>query len=80
MPKQQFYSFFTDFFEARGVTLPANIDEFEFVSSGVLDSFEVLSLIMQLELEYAISFSPEELLDKKNATLGGLIKAIEAKR
>ncbi|WP_409523830.1 phosphopantetheine-binding protein [Nitrincola sp. MINF-07-Sa-05] len=79
MSKQQLYSFFIDFFEARGVTLPSCIEEFEFVSSGVLDSFELLSLIMQIELEFSVSISPEELLDEKNKTLGGLINTIEEK-
>ncbi|MBD1582213.1 acyl carrier protein [Pseudoalteromonas sp. S16_S37] len=79
MSTQALYCFFQDFFETRGVILPAEIDGYNFITSGVLDSFEVLSLIMQIELEFSVSFSPEELLDEKNATIGGLISSIQAK-
>ncbi|MFT2112680.1 hypothetical protein [Marinomonas sp. 2405UD68-3] len=79
MKKTPQYAFFNDFFESRGILVPQNIETFEFVKSGVLDSFEILSLILQIELEFSISFSAEELLDEKNATIGGLLNSIEAK-
>ncbi|NOU50785.1 acyl carrier protein [Pseudoalteromonas sp. JBTF-M23] len=79
MSNEALYSFFQDFFEARGVILPTEIEDYNFIASGVLDSFEVLSLIMQIELEFSVSFSPEELLDEKNASIGGLISSIQAK-
>lgn len=50
-----------------------------FVQSGLLDSFAILSLIMQLEQQFAIKFSIEDLANTEMQTVSGLAQAIAEK-
>lgn len=50
-----------------------------FVQSGLLDSFAILSLIMQLEQQFAIKFTIDELADTELQTVSGLAQAIANK-
>ena len=53
--------------------------ESNFVSTQILDSFAILSLIMQLESEFQIKFSVEEIADESLQTVAGLSAAIAKK-
>ena len=46
---------------------------------GVIDSFEVMSLLVNIEQEYNVRISSTELLEKNNRTIAGLIKLIGSK-
>ncbi|QBF84008.1 acyl carrier protein [Shewanella maritima] len=50
-----------------------------FVTEGLLDSFAILSLIMTLESEFSIKFTPIELADSSLQVVGGLAAAALAK-
>ncbi|MBQ4846339.1 hypothetical protein [Pseudoalteromonas sp. MMG005] len=77
MNKEHLLIFFSDFLMARGIE---RTDEallnFNFVASGLLDSFEVLSMIMELELISGVKLTPLQLVDEKNATVFGLVSTI----
>ncbi|MEJ6473081.1 hypothetical protein [Pseudoalteromonas piscicida] len=61
----------------RGVIVADNnIDSYNFVKEGTLDSFEILTLIMQLESDYRVSVPPELLLDPENANVGTLVNSL----
>ncbi|MCO7190027.1 MULTISPECIES: phosphopantetheine-binding protein [unclassified Pseudoalteromonas] len=67
------------FFEARAVVVSeADFESFDFVAAGVLDSFEVLSMIMHIEAHLGLSVPPELLLDTRNAQVGRFADAIVA--
>ncbi|WP_462150963.1 hypothetical protein [Pseudoalteromonas xiamenensis] len=69
-------TFFIDFFTQRGVVLPECWQEFNFIAAGVLDSFELLTLIMALENEVGLHIPADVIADPKNATLGMLANSI----
>ncbi|MFC0118875.1 hypothetical protein ACFFK7_13210 [Pseudoalteromonas xiamenensis] len=71
-----FEAFFRDFFEQRGVILPECWQGYDFVSAGVLDSFEILTMVMALEVELGVQVPAALLADPKNATLGVLANSI----
>lgn len=50
-----------------------------FVTTQILDSFAILSLIMQLEHMFNIKFSVKEIADERLQTVAGLSAAIEKK-
>lgn len=50
-----------------------------FVKEEILDSFAILSLIMQLETEFAIKFSVDEIANEALQTVAGMSAAIAAK-
>lgn len=50
-----------------------------FVNTQILDSFAILSLIMQLEQVFNIKFSVEEIADESLQTVAGLSAAIANK-
>jgi acyl carrier protein len=61
----------------RGVLVEDDdIADYDFIAAGTLDSFEILSLIMSLETEYAISVPPELLVSPENAKVGNLATAL----
>jgi acyl carrier protein len=72
--------FFKEFLMERGIEVTTDsLHDFNFVDSGLLDSFEILTMIMALETEFSLMISPDELLDRDNATVAGLIKTLMAK-
>lgn len=79
--EEQLQDFFCDFLIARGIRVSKeNINNFNFIGSGSIDSFEVLSMIMELEVLTTIHLSPDELMDENNATVGGLIETLLSKQ
>lgn len=64
----------------QNAPVPAEIDsETNFVKEQILDSFAILSLIMQLEQEFTIKFAVEELADDALQKVQGLGMAIKNK-
>ena len=58
--------------------LPADIETealatVNFIDSGLLDSFGILSMVMDVESRFSIKLSPEKLLDPKVKTVEGLV-------
>lgn len=56
-----------------------NIEEFNYVESGFIDSMGIVQFIVALEDEFSIQFSDEELSDPAFKTVGGVIEIIEKK-
>ena len=56
-----------------------NIDEFNFVDSGFVDSIGLLSFMSDIEAEYGITFSEEELKSNEFRTIGTLVEMINSK-
>jgi acyl carrier protein len=72
--------FFKEFLMERGIELiKDNLDDFNFVDSGLLDSFEILTMIIAIETEYSLVVLPDELLDSNNSTVKGLMKTLITK-
>ncbi|MCF6434699.1 MULTISPECIES: phosphopantetheine-binding protein [Pseudoalteromonas] len=75
--KRELLSLIQQFFLERGVVIPdEKLPSYDFMAAGSLDSFEVLSLIMHIEMHCQISIPAELLLDKNNAEIGNLVDAI----
>lgn len=76
MNTESLTQFFQRFFEQRGVILPEQLAEYDFIAAGVLDSFEILTMIMALETEFGISIPATLLAESKNAQLGSLVTSL----
>ena len=62
---------------ARGATIPTNgFEDFNYVDSGVIDSFEILSFIMEIQNEVEIKLTPEDLQEERIKTVGGIASMI----
>ena len=49
-----------------------NIDKFNFITSGHLDSIELLKFIFQIEKKFKITIKPSETVTKTFGTIKGL--------
>ncbi|NKC18136.1 hypothetical protein CWC29_004665 [Pseudoalteromonas sp. S4498] len=78
MPSEtQLLEFFHTFLLARGVAVKSEqLQSFNFMESGLLDSFEMLSMVMQIETDFGVRLTPEQMLRPGSATVGGLIDVI----
>ncbi|MBQ4849026.1 hypothetical protein [Pseudoalteromonas sp. MMG012] len=80
MLKEQLLDFFSEFLTSRGVEVSTEeLLKFNFIGSGRLDSFELLTMIMEFEIRTGIKLTPEELIDDANATVAGLIDTLLVK-
>jgi len=62
------------------VGLIENIENFNYVTEGKLDSFELLSFISDVEIEFDIDISIEDITNKKNQIINGLAELILEKK
>jgi acyl carrier protein len=70
-------AYILDYIREQGGGGRAGLDaSSNFVDSGLLDSFAILSLIMSLESEFAVKFQPHELADPAMRTVGVLAQAV----
>lgn len=59
------YDFFYQFLTDRGISIERDsVADFELIRSGLLDSFDLMSLLMEIELAFNCKLSPEQLLGK----------------
>ena len=68
--------FLQQFFLERGVVLPEDWQAFNFIAAGVLDSFEILSMIVSLETHFALTIPSTLLTNADNARLGAFVDAL----
>lgn len=68
--------FLRQFLLERGVVLPEDWQSFNFISAGVLDSFEILSMIVSLETHFALTVPATLLTNPENARLGQFINSL----
>ena len=78
--QQELTDFLHNFILERGIELDKNsFLTMSFKQDFSLDSFEILTLVMQIELEFGVKISPEELLDPSTETVSGFISLITSK-
>jgi acyl carrier protein len=75
----EFTQFFTGFFAERGFIVTEELCTLRFVDDVHLDSFEILSMIIELEMTFSVKISPEELVQESIATVSGLVKLMNEK-
>lgn len=57
-----------------------DIENFNYVESGFIDSMGIIQFIVALEDEFSIEFTDDELNDPEFKTIGGVIRIIEGKQ
>lgn len=78
---EEIKSFIVEYLE-REYALPTDIDidNFNFVDEGYVDSMAMVQFIVLLEDEFGIAFSDDELMDKSFRTVGGLAQVVARKQ
>lgn len=62
---QTIYSFFGNFLAERGVNYSQDsLSSYDIIKSGDLDSFELMTLIINIELEFGVKIQPESIVEK----------------
>ena len=56
-----------------------DLEKFNYIESGFVDSLGIIQFIAELEDEFSIEFSDEELASTEFKTVGGVIKIVEEK-
>lgn len=49
----------------------------DFLEEGLIDSFEIMNIIMQLEQEFAVEIDPELILPENFCSLEAILKLVE---
>ena len=57
-----------------------DMGNFNYVESGYIDSMGIIQFIAELEDEFSIEFTDEELISPEFKTIGGIVRLIEEKR
>ena len=72
--------FVIDYIERKG-KIPENacLDTFNYVRSGHIDSVGMFKFVVEIEAEFDIEISNEDLLTQRFSTIGGLISLISEK-
>lgn len=79
--KNQLINFLYQFFTERGCAVDIdNLLGLSFQDDIALDSFEILTLVMQIELTFGIKIEPQELLDPKTSYVSGFVDMVLAKQ
>ncbi len=78
--KDKIKNFLINYIEKKG-ELPKNInlDEFNYIDSGYIDSMGIIKFTVAIEKEFDIEISEEEIISKNFKTIGGLCSIIEEK-
>ena len=69
--------FLHQFFAERGTILPPDWESFNFIQAGVLDSFEILTMVVSIETHFSLNIPTTLLADEKNAELGKFVRALQ---
>lgn len=73
--------FIIDYLAERGAELSAdNYQGFDFIASGIIDSFETLTFLLVLEKEFGVRVQPEDFIDKEYRYVEKLADFIESNR
>lgn len=57
-----------------------NLDEFNYIDTGYIDSMGILKFVVALEQEFDISISDDDIMLPEFKTIGCLVKLIEKKK
>ena len=73
--------FVVDYIERKGsIPIDCDIDSFNYVKSGHIDSMGVFKFLIDIESEFGIEMSDDDLLSQEFMTIGGLVSIISRKR
>jgi len=77
MKKEEIKAVIVRYIEMKG-KLPENtdIDNFDYVGTGYLDSLSVIKFVVKLEEKFNIEIEDEEILRPEFRTIGGLASII----
>ena len=80
MKKEEIKEFILRYIEMKG-KLPENtdIDSFDYVGTGYLDSLSLIKFVVKLEEKFDIEIEDEEILRPEFRTIGGLVSFIQEK-
>lgn len=67
--------FLLHFFESRGALLSTDPEKFDIIKSNPLDSFELMTLLIEVEIHFGVKVDPESLI--MNSTIEELSKHIK---
>lgn len=72
--------FVLDYIQSQ-YTIPEgeDVDRFNYIESGYIDSIGMISFVMEIEDRYGIMFTDEELTDSRFQVIGSLIDMIQQK-
>ena len=59
--------------------LPPSTNDFDYVKAGLIDSLSLLRFVLELEEEFHIELTNEEIASPEFRTFGGLCSLIERK-
>ncbi|MBQ9273335.1 MAG: acyl carrier protein [Succinivibrio sp.] len=80
MPTSEIRRYVLDYLERSGPLPPENeLDSFNFLGSGYIDSLALFAFLLSIKKDLGAEIKPEELIDPRLATVGGLCAAIENK-
>ena len=57
-----------------------NLDEFNYIDTGYIDSMGILKFVVELEQKFDIQISDDDIMLPEFKTIGGLISMIENKK
>lgn len=57
-----------------------NLDEFNYIDTGYIDSMGILKFVVGLEQEFDVEISDDDIMLPEFKTIGGLVKMIERKK
>lgn len=78
--KEQIVDFLHQFIEERGAILDKeNLLSLSFKNEIALDSFEILTLVMEIELTFDIKIQTQELIDTRTDNVGIFVDMIMSK-
>ena len=75
----QIKEFIIDYLQREYTIEVEDIMSLNFVETGYVDSFGLLTFILSLEQEYGIEFSEDELQDPSFKVVGSLIETVAKK-
>lgn len=72
--------FIITFFLERGVSLSReDYQDINYVDSAIIDSFEMLTLLMTIEDNFGVKITPMDIAEQQCKTLGELVLLINSK-
>ena len=57
-----------------------DIDAFNYIDSGHIDSIAIVKFILEIEIEFNVDISPEDIESPEFRTIGGLVQIIRSKQ
>lgn len=71
--------FVVEYLVERGADLDdQNYDDYDFLKSGVIDSFETMAFLLSIEEIYGVRIEPDDFLNKELRRVSKLVAYIDA--